>query len=128
MIDPKELMILNRVLYRGEETTILELWGKEVVVGFNGVWTDLISYDEIQPIKLTKEVLERVGLKPSLNYPEIYWSEKDILENMFEWSTTSYDADRKCLRVGTMSDTIPCEHLHHLQNLTNVLGVKLNLK
>lgn len=117
MIDYRELMIGNYVLYNGHEATVygimgpmpfeLEIWNNKPIITLscNGLIT--ATEDELEPIPVTKEVLER------------FWFKYDHL--IGSWKTQApvgifnvYFSRGKLWSTNTRNAT---ESVHQLQNL-----------
>lgn len=132
MIDPKELMIGNKVLLQNNKTEVLisQIDNRSNLIEVELPDGGLILRKKglLNPIPLTPEILERCGFDSiqrdnnncNVNYtltkhPQ-WWIQEhtDVGEFIFYGINNSLD--------------IPITHLHTLQNLLNCLNVKIDLK
>ena len=117
MINKRELRIGNLVIVNGEIIKVEEIKSG----GINPNWDSYeYSYDDLQPIPLTNEILEKLSLEKFNRYYSIYknWElviskegNKYIIDNI-DGDISHYDNDYKI------------RFLHQLQNIYYILNFK----
>lgn len=123
MIDPKELMIGNVVLYRQVEVVITELRTKyaEIAYPHPSTMLDDAFYKYLAPIPLTPSILERCG------FVKYYNPEKDHTTEYWDYHGMALIVYSGVIRLQQHGTII--EHLHHLQNIVkNLTGKELEVK
>ena len=120
MIDPKELMIGNLVLYEGSEVKIIELG--ETLCKISTKEKYLTVYPErLYSIPLTPSILERCG------FVKYYNAEKDHTTEYWDYLGIALIVYSGVIRLQQHGTVIT--HLHHLQNIVkNITGKELEVK
>ena len=93
---------------------VCEILERMVMLDYN----DMYEYDEIEPIPLTPEILEKNGF---IHYTDFYMWKEESLEPIH---LDNYDEDGWRLRINC--DNIPCEckYVHQLQHALRLCGIK----
>lgn len=130
----QELMIGGFFLYKGNVVEIVSIDG-----GTETVWIDgkkvsaLRKIDDLQPIPLTPEILEKNGfiIKKKWaqignfgNSPLIMWHfEDDPILHDFKHELEIHQND-----TGKVHVKIPCEYVHELQHALRLCGIEKIIK
>ena len=113
-MEAKELMIGDWVRNDlGETQQVVELREEGVMLYYN----DIYPYDDVQPIPLTTEILEKNGLTLSLcgnHFPEDkhYVLEISVDGGRIFWTINGHEYDIMCLRF-----------VHKLQHALRLCGI-----
>lgn len=116
----KELRIGNAIMHQGDMVTADSMSDSVVIIIRHG---EIVTsyFDEINPIPLTPELLERAGFVKQFGY----WQRHEPHFDMF--SIWEYDNDFEVILNDTLVTRVA--HLHQLQNLYYALtGEELNVE
>ncbi len=115
---PTELMIGDYVLYNGEVFRIKEI-GEGLVRIVNSKGQELIcEFDEIEPIPLTPEILEKNGFEKDefslFMYP--------LIDGVVRFDEHQYGLYCNILRPFSRYDAV-CNYFHQLQHAFKLCGI-----
>ena len=131
MIEPMELMVGNRVMYRQVEVTITELRTKyaEIAYPHPSTMLDDAYYKYLSGIPLTPSILERCGFD-SIQRDDSNCNVNYTLTKDPQWWIQEHTDTNEFIFYGKdNSIELVIKHLHHLQNLVKTLtGKELEIK
>lgn len=124
-----ELMIGDYVKFLGRIRKIKSIISKDtgVEISFEGKNTVVVSLDEIEPIPLTREILEKngwkwnhyhTGIKVTIGTLHIVWG---FYENCISVSDWAEDADSQIT-------SLRCRYVHTLQNTLRLCGIEKEIE
>lgn len=109
-----ELMIGDWVICHGEPMQIMEIFSDLVNAE---CWP--YEYDDLQPIPLTPEILERNGFVPATNGVSWYLRDDDTDECLLMLNKI-----HNAFVMSTAGMTIGFQYVHQLQHLLRLCGIK----
>ena len=95
---------------------VREIRERMVMLDYN----DLYDYDEIEPISLTPEILERNGFEKVQNLLVLQW-ENGVYPSMI---FVEYNPENYCLFINDMMFPKPGRFLHELHHILMDCGIK----
>ena len=136
MIHVNELMIGDYVKFLGKVRKIKSIVGKDtgIEISFEGKNPVAVSLDEIEPIPLTPEILEKNGWKHEFDKTEYMvkyelaqkgkdcWMMWAIKEHNFDIQKQDEKLNMYNLKVQRVC--IPCDYVHQLQHALRLCGIE----
>lgn len=131
-----ELMIGDWVLYDGEPniiTEVSEIIHGEATVCFVGN-NYMADMDEIEPIPLTQEILEKNGFTKSTPPPGIHAKCYELDNKKYKYNLTIADYNKyKRLLLNVDSEdsecfNIKCDYVHELQHALRLCRIKKEIE
>lgn len=95
---------------------VREIRERMVMLDYN----DLYDYDEIEPISLTPEMLEKNGFEKVQNLLVLQW-ENGVYPSMI---FVEYNSENYCLFINDMMFPKPVRFLHELHHILMDCGIK----
>ena len=128
MIEPMELMIVNRVLHNGKQAVCRTISDTCIVIMYDSGLPDMAQISDLEATPLTPELLERCGFVKEFDNRQDTWIFMQSIEGsniiVQHYKNGEYIFIWELNFIGK-----PIEHLHTLQNIMKILTrKKLNIK
>lgn len=124
MIHIKELSIGNYVLHLGAAKKVGEIISFTEIVLFQekyyGLYSNRVSINEIEPVPITPEILEKNGIKKEYNilYDDFYYNDDvSVTKAVDEWF----------VRIGA-TNSLYVKYVHQLQNALTLCGINKSIE
>ena len=136
MIHANEFMIGDYVKFLGKVRKIKSIVGKDtgIEISFEGKNPVAVSLDEIEPIPLTPEILEKNGWKHEFDKTE-YMVKYELAQKgkdcWMMWAIKEHNLDIQkqdeklnMYNLKVQRVCIPCDYVHQLQHALRLCGIE----